>query len=243
MTADVVNYWPLIGVLAVVAGFALRLNPALVVVGAGFITGFAAKLSPLEVLDLIGKAFTEKRYLLLFLITLPVIGLLERHGLKERAQAWIAGLRGATAGRLLTAYLLLRQALSAIGLTSVGGHPQTVRPLVAPMAEAAAEGAAQSAHGTLTDAERERIRAMAAATDNVGLFFGEDIFIAFGAVLLIQGFFADHGRALEPLQIALWGIPTAVCAFLIHAWRLRRLDRALARAHANAASMQPGDDA
>lgn len=228
MTTEIVNYWPLIGVLAVVAGFALRLNPALVVVGAGFVTGFAAKLSPLEVLDLIGKAFTEKRYLLLFLVTLPVIGLLERHGLKERAQAWIAGLRGATTGRLLTAYLLLRQALSAIGLTSVGGHPQTVRPLVAPMAE----GAAQTAHGALTDAERERIRAMAAATDNVGLFFGEDIFIAFGAVLLIQGFFADHGHALEPLQIALWGIPTAVCAFLIHAWRLHRLDRALARAHA-----------
>jgi uncharacterized membrane protein len=228
VTAEIVNYWPLIGVLAVVAGFALRLNPALVVVGAGFVTGFAAKLSPLEVLDLIGKAFTEKRYLLLFLVTLPVIGLLERHGLKERAQAWIAGLRGATTGRLLTAYLLLRQALSAIGLTSVGGHPQTVRPLVAPMAE----GAAETAHGTLTDAERERIRAMAAATDNVGLFFGEDLFIAFGAVLLIQGFFADHGHALEPLQIALWGIPTAVCAFLIHAWRLHRLDRALARAHA-----------
>lgn len=234
MTAELVNYefvnyWPLIGVLAVVAGFALRLNPALVVVGAGFVTGLAAKLSPLEVLDLIGKAFTEKRYLLLFLITLPVIGLLERHGLKERAQAWIAGLRGATMSRLLTAYLLLRQALSAIGLTSVGGHPQTVRPLVAPMAE----GAAETTHGALTDAERERIRAMAAATDNVGLFFGEDIFIAFGAVLLIQGFFADHGHALEPLQIAVWGIPTAVCAFLIHAWRLHRFERALARAHAH----------
>lgn len=230
---EFVNYWPLIGVLAVVAGFALRLNPALVVVGAGFVTGLAAKLSPLEVLDLIGKAFTEKRYLLLFLITLPVIGLLERHGLKERAQAWIAGLRGATMSRLLTAYLLLRQALSAIGLTSVGGHPQTVRPLVAPMAE----GAAETTHGALTDAERERIRAMAAATDNVGLFFGEDIFIAFGAVLLIQGFFADHGHALEPLQIAVWGIPTAVCAFLIHAWRLRRFERALARAHAHDATM------
>lgn len=236
---EIVNYWPLIGVLAVVAGFALRMNPALVVVGAGFITGFAAKLSPPEVLDLIGKAFTEKRYLLLFLITLPVIGLLERHGLKERAQAWIAGLRGATMSRLLTAYLLLRQALSAIGLTSVGGHPQTVRPLVAPMAE----GAAETTHGTLTDAERERIRAMAAATDNVGLFFGEDIFIAFGAVLLIQGFFADHGHALEPLQIAVWGIPTAVCAFLIHAWRLHRFERALARAHAHDAPPPAGDGA
>lgn len=221
---DAINYWPLIGVLAVVLGFVLRMNPALVVVGAGFITGLTAGISPLEVLDLIGKAFTEKRFLLLFLITLPVIGLLERHGLKEHTQAWIARLRGATMGRLLMLYLLLRQVLSALGLTSVGGHPQTVRPLVAPMAE----GAAEAAHGPLPQDERKRIRAMAAGTDNVGLFFGEDIFIAFGAVLLIQAFFADHGRQLDPLHIALWGIPTAICAFVIHVWRLHRFERALA---------------
>ncbi|MCC7248899.1 MAG: DUF969 domain-containing protein, partial [Lysobacter sp.] len=198
---------------------------ALVVMTAGFITGLAAKRSPLEILDIVGKAFTEKRFLLLFLIALPVVGLLERHGLKEHTQAWVARLRGATMSRLLIAYLFLRQLLSALGLTSVGGHPQTVRPLIAPMAEAAAE----TAHGTLSQDERERIRAMAAATDNVGLFFGEDIFIAFGAVLLIQAFFADNGMTLEPLRIALWGIPTALCAFAIHAWRIHRMERRIAR--------------
>ncbi|TXH72033.1 MAG: DUF969 domain-containing protein [Lysobacteraceae bacterium] len=218
------NHWPLLGVLVVVLGFALRMNPAMVVVIAGFVTGLAAGLTPTDVLDLIGKAFTEKRYLLLFLLTLPVIGLLERHGLKQHTQAWIARLRGATLGRLLIAYLFIRQSLAALGLTNVGGHPQTVRPLLAPMAE----GAAETAHGPLPQTERERIRAMCAGTDNVGLFFGEDIFLAFGAVLLIQSFFADHGTQLEPLQIALWGIPTAVCAFLIHAWRIRRFERALA---------------
>jgi uncharacterized membrane protein len=215
-----VNYWPLLGVLAVIVGFALRLNPALVVLVSGFITGFAAKLSPLEVLDILGKAFTEKRFLLLFLIALPVIGLLEHHGLKEHTQTWIARLRGATMTRLLVAYL------SALGLTSVGGHPQTVRPLIAPMAESAVE----VAHGPPTQDERERIRAMAAGTDNIGLFFGEDIFIAFGAVLLMQAFFADNGIVLEPLHIALWGIPTAICAFVIHAWRIRRFEQRLAAA-------------
>ena len=219
------NYWPLLGVAAVVLGFVLRLNPAMVVVAAGFITGFAAGLTPLDVLDVLGTAFTEKRYLLLFLLTLPVIGLLERHGLKEHAQAWVARLRGATLGRLLIAYLLMRQFAAALGLTSLGGHPQTVRPLLAPMAE----GAAQTRHGELPEDERERIRAMAAGTDNVGLFFGEDIFIAFGAVLLIQGFMSEHGIVLEPLQIALWGIPTAICAFAIHAFRVLRFERQLAR--------------
>ncbi|RDZ28844.1 DUF969 domain-containing protein [Lysobacter silvisoli] len=219
------NYWPLLGVAAVVLGFVLRLNPALVVVAAGFVTGLAAKLSPLDVLEVLGKAFTEKRFLLLFLLTLPVIGLLERHGLKERAQAWIARLRGATFGRLLIAYLLMRQGFSALGLNSLGGHAQTVRPLLAPMAE----GAAQARHGELPEDERQRIRAMSAGTDNVGLFFGEDIFIAFGAVLLIQGFYAEHGIRLDPLQIALWGIPTAICAFVIHALRILRYERRLAR--------------
>ena len=93
------NYWPLLGVAAVVVGFVLRLNPALVVVISAFVTGLAARMSPLEVLDVIGEAFTEKRYLLVFLLTLPVIGLLERHGLKEHAQAWVTRLRGACRGR------------------------------------------------------------------------------------------------------------------------------------------------
>lgn len=225
------NYWPLLGVAAVVLGFALRLNPALVVVGAGFVTGLAARLSPLEVLDILGRAFTDKRYLLLLLLTLPVVGLLERHGLRERAQAWIARLRGATMGRLLVAYLLLRQVSAALGLTSLGGHPQTVRPLLAPMAE----GAVEARHGEVAADEREKIRAMSAATDNVGLFFGEDIFVAFGAVLLMQGFYAEHGLKLEPLEIALWGIPTAVCAFAIHATRVIRFERRLLRGRAGAA--------
>lgn len=239
METALVNYWPLIGVLAVVLGFVLRLNPALVVVAAGFITGLAANLSPLEVLDILGKAFTDKRFLLLFLVALPVIGLLERHGLKEHAQAWIARLRGATTARLLVVYLLMRQASSAAGLTSLGGHPQAVRPLLAPMAEAAAE----TAHGDLPQDERERIRAMSAATDNVGLFFGEDIFIAFGAVLLIQGVLGDKGIALEPIQIALWGIPTAICAFVIHAWRIVRFERAMVERLAQASTATPDEGA
>ncbi|MGJ7904472.1 DUF969 domain-containing protein [Lysobacter sp. 1R34A] len=229
------NYWPLIGVATVVIGFVLRLNPALVVVAAGFVTGLAAQLSPLDIFEVLGKAFTEKRFLLLFLLTLPVIGLLERHGLKEHAQNWVARLRGATMARLLVAYLLMRQLSSAVGLTSLGGHPQTVRPLLAPMAE----GAAQTRHGELDDEERQRIRALAAGTDNVGMFFGEDIFIAFGAVLLIQSFFAEHGFKLDPLQIALWGIPTAICAFAIHAVRIFRFERRLAQRRVAAAEPPP----
>jgi hypothetical protein len=57
------NYWPLIGIALVVIGFALRLNPALTVVGAGLVTGLVAGKTPLAVLELLGEAFTKQRYL------------------------------------------------------------------------------------------------------------------------------------------------------------------------------------
>ena len=222
---ETVSLWPLLGVVMVVAGFALRLNPALVVVISGLTTGLIAGMSPMQVLSLLGSAFIKNRYLALLILTLPVISLLERHGLREQARQLIQGLRGATAGRLMLAYLAARQILSAIGLHGLGGHPQTVRPLLAPMTEAAAE----TQGSNLSPADRERLRALAASTDNVGLFFGEDIFIAFGGVLLMQSFLADNGIQVEPLQIALWGIPTAICAFTIHGARLLAEDRRLQR--------------
>ena len=217
------TYLPLLGVLAVVVGFVLRLNPVLVVVGAGVVTGLAARFDLVQLLTAFGEGFLRNRLLLLWVFTLPVIGLLEREGLRERAQAWIKTLENATPGRLLMLYQWLRQGSAAVGLTSLGGHPQTVRPLIAPMAEAAAERLAPH----LNEAARQQIRALAAATDNVALFFGEDIFIAFGAVLLIQGFLKSNGIDVEALQIALWGIPTAIVAVAVHGWRLRRLDKRL----------------
>ena len=75
---------------------------------------------------------------------------------------------------------------------------------------------------------------MTAASENVGRFFGEDIFIAFGAVLLMQGFFAEHGIVLEPLHIALWALPTAVAAFAIHGCRIVLFARRMRKERADA---------
>ncbi|WP_163854519.1 DUF969 domain-containing protein [Paenibacillus elgii] len=211
----------LLGVLIVIVGFALRFNPLLVVCAAGIVTGIAGHLSIGEILTTFGNAFVSNRYLSLFILTLPVVGLLERYGLKEQSQQLIGKIKAATTGRLLLVYLLIRQATAAIGLTSLGGHAQMVRPLVSPMAE----GAAAHRHGPLPKNVSDRIKALSASTDNVGLFFGEDIFIAFGAVLLIQGFLAQNGIQVEPLHVSVWGIPTAIAAFVIHGIRLYLLDR------------------
>ena len=219
------NYWPLLGVATVLIGFVLRRNPVLVVVLAGLASGIAAGMNPGDLLALLGTSFVSNRALLLMVMTLPVIGLLEHFGLRERARTWIAGFRNLTLTRFLMSYLGLRQVLSMLGLTNVAGHAQTVRPLVAPMSEAAAARRA----GILPEAERHRVAALAAATDNVGLFFGEDVFIAIGAVLLIQGFYAQNGIELEPLAIALWALPTAIAAFIIHSLRILHFQRRLER--------------
>jgi uncharacterized membrane protein len=229
------SYLPLLGILVVIVGFVLRFNPLLVVTVAAFVTGLAAGFDFAAVLAALGKAFNDNRFVTVVYVVLPVIGLLERFGLQQRARALISGMKGATTGRLLLLYLALRQGLSALGLTSVAGHPQTVRPLVAPMAEAAAER-----QGAGDDDTREEVKAYAAATDNVGLFFGEDIFIAIASILLIKGTFETYGIVLAPLQLSVWAIPTAILAFLIHGTRLLLLDRRLkARAAAEGQGREP----
>ncbi len=214
----------LAGIAVIAGGFLLRFNPLLVIIASAAVTGLAAGLDPLRILGTFGHAFNETRYVTAIYMVLPVIGLLERRGLQTRARALVARLKGATAGRLLVGYLLFRQVTAALGLTSVGGPAQTVRPLVAPMAEAAAERQVGDAQAG------ERVKAMAAATDNVGLFFGEDIFIAIGSILLMKGVLEGYGIVLEPFQLSVWAIPTAIAAFLIHGARLLWLDRRLGRA-------------
>ena len=215
----------LLGVAVVVVGFAARLNPLLVVVAAALTSGWFAGLSPLQVVAAFGKAFNENRFVSAAYLVLPVIGVVERAGLQERARTLIARFKGVSVGPLLIVYLVFRQLTSALGLTSIAGQTQSIRPIVAPMAE----GAVEARGVALDDATRQDVRAMAAATDNIGLFFGEDIFIAIGSILLMVGFLASSGITIDPIHLSVWAIPTAVIAFLIHGGRLIVFDRALRR--------------
>ena len=216
------------GIVIVVAGFLLRANPLLIVALAAIVTGLASGRDLFTVIAAFGKAFNDTRYITVIWVILPLIGLLERYGLQARARALIERFGQATAGRLLMVYLLFRQLSAAVGLTTIAGPAVTVRPLLAPMTEALAERQT----GGLDEAEREHIRALAAATDNVGLFFGEDIFLAIGSILLMKGLLEQYGIRLEPFQLSLWAIPSAIAAFLIHGARLWWLDRRLARKRA-----------
>ena len=209
------------GIAIIVLGFSLRLNPLPVVALAAVATGLAAGHDLVQVIAAFGKAFNDNRFVTIPWLVLPVIGLLERYGLKEQAHRLVGRVRAATPGRLLLAYMVLRQIAAALGLTALGGHAQMVRPLIAPMAEGAAQEPSEE--------DRQTIRAYAASADNVGVFFGEDIFIAIGSVLLIKGFLEQNGIAVAPLDLSVWAIPTAFVALAVHGIRLLLLDRRLKR--------------
>jgi uncharacterized membrane protein len=183
----------LIGIPIVVIGFALRFNALLVVTIAGIATGLAGGLHTVEIISAFGKAFAENRYMGLIWLTLPVIALLERNGLKEQARHLISCLQAATTGRVLMLYFVIRKITSALGLTSLGDHAQMVRPLTTPMAEAAVA----NRYGELPDEVRQQIRANAPAVDNIAVVFGEDIFIAIQSILLIKGFLEQNGVVVE----------------------------------------------
>lgn len=67
----------LIGVLIVILGFALGFNSVLVATIAGIVTGLVGHLPIVRIITIFGDAFAKSRFMSLFMLTLPMIGLLE----------------------------------------------------------------------------------------------------------------------------------------------------------------------
>ncbi len=214
----------LIGVLIVIAGFALRLDTIGVVLVAGIVTGLVGGLSVGEILTTLGTAFTTNRYMTLFLITLPVIGILERYGLREVAARAIRSIKAATSGRVMTIYMIVRELAAAFSLR-LGGHVQFIRPLVYPMAL----GAAEVKFEEVDEETKELIKGHSAAAENYGNFFGQNVFIAAGGVLLIVGTLAELGVEVTAEQVSLASIPIAVIAFIATLIQNMLFDRKLAK--------------
>ena len=68
------QYLPLLGILVLIVGFALRFNPMLVVPVAALTTGLLAGLDLVEVIGKLGKAFNDARIIIIPWVVLPVIG-------------------------------------------------------------------------------------------------------------------------------------------------------------------------
>ena len=192
----------LIGVLIVIVGFILKLDTLAVVVVAGLATGLVAGMSPMKILETLGTAFITNRTATLFILTLPVIGICERNGLKDKAVDFITSLKNATTGRLIAIWQIIRTLASAFSLR-IGGHPQFIRPLINPMAQAAAV----VQYGKLDEKTEDDIKGMCAGSENYGNFFAQNCFM--GSSLTEQGY------PVDALQIAGQSVPIAVFAVIV----------------------------
>ncbi|MCT1867026.1 DUF969 domain-containing protein [Dermabacter sp. p3-SID358] len=231
------EYLKLIGIVIIVVGFVLKRDTLAVVVVAGVVTGLVAGLSPLELLNLLGQSFTDQRVATLFILTLPVVGICERYGLKHKAVDLIGSVKNATTGTVLSLYQLIRAVAIAFSV-QLGGHPQFVRPLISPMAE----GASEAKLGSLSEKQRDSIKGGAAAADNFGNFFAQNLFLGAPGVLLIVATMAEQGYTqVTPLSVALWSIPVAVVSLIFGLVRNILLDRRLRASTPSTSAPESGE--
>lgn len=128
----------LIGIVIIVLGFYFKWDTIGTVLIAAVATGLVSNMGLIEILDTLGKAFVDNRMVSLFILTLPMVGMVERFGLKTQATRLINKVQGVTSGRIMSIYLLIRE-IAGLASIRIGGHPQFVRPLMNPMVQAAAK--------------------------------------------------------------------------------------------------------
>ena len=109
------------------------------------IIGFALKFDTLATVVVAG------------IVTGLVGGICERMGLRDKAVDFIRGIKSATTGRLLSIWQVIRTIASAFSLR-IGGHPQFIRPLINPMAQACAI----AKYGDIDEKTEDEIKGMAA---------------------------------------------------------------------------------
>lgn len=217
------EYLKLIGILIIVVGFVLKWDVIAVVLISGLVTGLVSGLDFIQILEIMGKSFVDNRLMSIFLISFPTIALIERYGMKERAAELIGKIKNATAGKVLSIYMVVRILASAMSIR-LGGHVQFVRPLILPMSEAAGQ---TSIKKPLNEKQRERIKGLAAAVENYGNFFGQNIFLGNSGVLLIQGTLAAAGYEVTLGSIAQASIPVGIVVTLFTIIQVLLADRKL----------------
>ncbi len=218
-----VNLWLLVGIGIIIVGFAMKLDSIAVVLVAAVVTALIGGMNFMEILETLGSQFVRNRGMSIFILTLPVVGMSERYGLREQAVALIQRMSALTAGRVIWLYQVVRQAAAALSLR-LGGHPQFIRPLVHPMAEGAA--IADRGGVPLNDEEADTVKGAAAAAENYGNFFGQNLFPASSGVTLIVSTLTDAGiHGVSNVGISAWSMPVFISAVLLGGVQMALLDR------------------
>lgn len=245
---DFTDLFRLAGIGLVLLGLRFRWRTTVVVVAAALVTGLGAGLplfsaagawQPLAgqvpgwmvrtgspgILNLLGKAFADNRLMTLFILTLPAIGMAERYGLQEEAGRLIRRVRVATAGRLLIVYQAFRILHGLLGIR-LNGHPSFVRPLIVPMCLGPMQGPMSAGSD---GAGAERVKAGAAAAENYGNFYGQNLSPVQAGVLLVYGVMQGLGFQLSVWDLVRHTLPVLGGSVLLAAAQFWWLDRWLRR--------------
>ena len=195
----------LIGILIIVLGFLFKIDTIAVILIAAVATGLVSGLNLYVILETLGKAFVDNRLVTLFILTLPMVGLIERFGLKKQASNMIGKVNKVTSGRLMTIYLFIRE-LAGVASIRIGGHPQFVRPLINPMVQGALRTRYHLQEHEVDEKDIEKIK---------GDLFGESLFVGAAGGLLMVGTFQSLDIKVNAIDLVLASLPIAVIVFFI----------------------------
>jgi uncharacterized membrane protein len=230
------------GILIVVIGLALRLRTTLVVVVAALVTGLVAGLplfsnagvfqdmpyltepGQIGIIDTLGRAFVDNRLMTIFIITLPAIGLAEKHGLQEQAAALIRKVHAATVGKLQIIYQFFRILHGAMGIR-LNGHPSFVRPLIFPMSLGAAQAGLDK--DPVASQTVENIKAANAAAENYGNFYGQNLSPVQAGILLVYGVMQGLGFSVGIWDLVKYTTPIVVASIIFGIAQFLLFDRKL----------------
>ncbi|MGD6886414.1 DUF969 domain-containing protein [Staphylococcus shinii] len=204
----------LIGILIIILGFLFKVDTIAVILIAAVVTGLVSGLDFYSILETLGKAFVDNRLVTLFILTLPMVGLIERFGLKKQASNMIGKVKRVTSGRLMTIYLLIRE-IAGVASIRIGGHPQFVRPLINPMVQGALKTRYNLKDDEVDEADIEKIKAQTSAMENYGNFFGQNLFVGAAGVLLMVGTFQSLGIKVDAIELVLASVPIALIVLVL----------------------------
>ena len=199
------EYLRLIGIVIVVAGFALRLDSILIIILAAFATAFAAGIDVFTLLEAFGSGFVANRSMTIFILVMLVTGTMERNGLREASGAVIGRIKGATPGIVIGAYGIIRGIFGAFNV-GIGGVPGFIRPVLIPMATGTIEAKGRK----IDDKHLEQIKGMSAGIENIAWFFCQVLFVGGSGALLVQGTLANLGYEVNLIDLAAVEIPVAI---------------------------------
>ena len=216
----------LLGVLVVIIGFAMKLQPITIIFVSTIVTAVCGQIPPVELLELIGQTFVANRNQLITIILMILTGTLERNGLKEAGAELIKKAKGLTTGMLIAVWGVLDQ-IFIIFKIPIGGIPSYVRPILMPMTL----GIIESKGLEVAPEHEETIKALYGKDHNMSNFFGQCLFSANASVLLIQSTIAAVGLEVDVMQIVAVQIPVALFAMFINAAQTLIVDSRQCKKH------------